>query len=83
MYNTSSLSINELALMRRSINSEQTDRGGGGREIYSYKKLDELPPSENFHKRLPLANPRLANALDWCHRRKLERESNTHQIPIK
>jgi hypothetical protein len=60
--------------MRRSINSEQTDRGGGGRESFELKKLDESPPSEKFHKRLPLANPRLANALKWCHKRKLERE---------
>ena len=74
MSNRSSLSINELALMRRSINSEQTDRGGGGRESFELKKLDESPPSENFHKRPPLDNPRLANALKWCHNRKLERE---------
>jgi hypothetical protein len=60
--------------MRRSINSEQTDRGGGGREVLSCEKLDESPSREKFHKRLPLANPRLANALNWCHKRKLERE---------
>jgi hypothetical protein len=156
MSNRSSLSINELALMRRKINSEQTDRGGGGLESFKLKKLDESPSREKFHKRgnpkrlvcsdwrcrwsgletealqginpfnpscvllacpdcqeqtlctccdepecrceatcgtptdsgyrwtchkhrpiesESLANPRLANALNWCHKRKLERES--------
>ena len=67
------LSINELALSRRNRNSEQADRGGGGPEIYSCKKLDESQSRENIHKSPP-ANPRLANALNWCHKRKLERD---------
>ena len=75
MYNTSSLSINELRLLRRSINSEDQTRGGGGLEVYSCEKLDESPSRENFHKRPPLDNHRLANALNWCHKRKLERET--------
>jgi len=74
MYNTSSLSINDLHLMRHSINSEAETRGGGGPEIYSCKKPDESSQSENFHKSPTLANPRLAKALEWCHRRKLERD---------
>lgn len=75
MYNTSSLSINELRLLGRNLDSEQTDRGGGGLEVYSCEKLDESPSRENFHKRLSLANPRLANALNWCKKRKLERDN--------
>ncbi len=74
MYNTSSLSINELQLMRHSINSEAETRGGGDQEILQLEKLDESPPLENIHKSPPSANPRLANALDWCHKRKLERD---------
>lgn len=68
------LSINELGLMRRNLKSDDDDRGGGGPEIYSCKKLDESQSRENIHKSPP-ANPRLANALDWCHKRKLERTS--------
>jgi len=60
--------------MRHSINSEAETRGGGGPEIYSCKKLDESSQSENIHKSPLPDNPRLANALNWCHRRKLERE---------
>ena len=75
MYNTSSLSINELRLLGRNLDSEQTDRGGGGLEVYSCEKLDESSQSENFHKRPPLDNPRLANPLNWCHKRKLERDN--------
>lgn len=74
MYNTSSLSINELHLMRHSINSEDETRGGGGQKVLSCEKVDESPSPENIHKSPPLDNPRLANALDWCHRRKLERD---------
>jgi hypothetical protein len=74
MYNTSSLSINELHLMRHSINSEDETRGGGGQKVLSCEKLDESPSRENFHKSPPLANPRLANALKWCQMRKLERD---------
>lgn len=74
MYSADTLIINELGLMRRSIKSEGEDRGGGGLEIYSCKKLDESQPRENIHKSPPLDNPRLANALKWCHNRKLERD---------
>ena len=83
MNSVDTLIINELGLMRRNLKSEGDDRGGGGPEIYSRKKLDESQSRENIHKSPPLDNPRLANALKWCHKRKLERESNTHQIPIK
>ena len=75
MYNTSALSINELELSRLSLKSDDETRGGGGQKIYSCEKLDESPPSEKFHKRPSLANPRLANALNWCKRRKLERDN--------
>lgn len=75
MLNTASLSINELRLLGRNLNSEADSRGGGGLEVYSCEKLDESLQSENFHKRPPLDNPRLANALNWCHKRKLERET--------
>ena len=75
MYNTSSLSINELRLLGRNLDSDAEARGGGGLEVYSCEKLDESPPSENFHKRPPLDNPRLAKALDWCHKKKLERDN--------
>jgi hypothetical protein len=74
MNSADTLIINELGLMRRNLKSDDEDRGGGGLEIYSCKKLDESPLPENIHKRLSLANPRLANALNWCKRRKLERE---------
>lgn len=79
MYNTSSLSINELRLLGRNLDSDADSRGGGGLEVYSCEKLDESPPSEKFHKRPPLDNPRLANALNWCHKRKLERD----KLPFK
>ena len=74
MYNTSSLSINELQLMRHSINSDVETRGGGGQKVLSCKKLDESTSRENIPKSPPLDNPRLAKALDWCHKRKLERD---------
>ena len=74
MYSADTLIINELGLMRRNLKSDDEDRGGGGPEIYSCKKLDESQPRENIHKSPPLDNPRLANALDWCHKRKLERD---------
>jgi len=75
MNSADTLIINELGLMRRNLKSDHEDRGGGGLEIYSCKKLDESQSRENIHKRLSLANPRLANALNWCHKRKLERAS--------
>ena len=75
MYNTSSLSINDLQLLTLNLKSDDDARGGGGLEVYSCEKLDESLQSENFHKRPPLDNPRLANALNWCHKRKLERET--------
>lgn len=74
MYNTSTLSINDLQLMRRNLKSDDGTRGGGGQKIYSCKKLDESPPPENIHKSPSLANPRLVKALDWCNKRKLERD---------
>jgi len=74
MNSADTLIINELGLMRRNLKSNDEDRGGGGPEIYSCKKLDESQSRENIHKRLSLPNPRLANALNWCKRRKLERE---------
>jgi hypothetical protein len=66
--------MNDLQLMRRNLKSDDETRGGGGQKILSCEKLDESTQSENFHKRPPLANPRLAKALEWCHKRKLERE---------
>lgn len=60
--------------MRHSINSEAETRGGGGQKVFGCEKVDESPPPENIHKSPPSANPRLANALDWCHKRKLERD---------
>ena len=75
MYNTSALSINELELSRLSLKSDDETRGGGGRKVLSLKKLDESPSREKFHKRPSLDNPRLAKALEWCHKRKIERES--------
>lgn len=74
MNSADTLIINELGLMRRNLKSEGDDRGGGGLEIYSCKKLDESQPRENIHKRPFPPNPRLANALNWCHKRKLERD---------
>jgi hypothetical protein len=75
MYNTSTLSINDLELLILNLKSDVETRGGGGPEIYSCKKLDESSQSENIHKRPLPANPRLAKALNWCHRRKLERDN--------
>ena len=83
MYNTSSLSINELRLLGRNLDSEADSRGGGGLEVYSCEKLDESLQSEKFHKRPPLDNPRLANALNWCHKRKLERDKLPFKATIK
>ena len=74
MNSADTLIINELGLMRRNLKSDDEDRGGGGLEIYSCKKLDESQSRENIHKSPPIDNPRLANALKWCHKRKLERE---------
>jgi len=75
MYNTSLLSINELELSRLSLKSDDETRGGGGQKILSCEKLDESPSPEKIHKSPPLANPRLAKALEWCHKRKLERDN--------
>ena len=75
MYNRSLLSINELELSRLSLKSDDETRGGGGQKVLSCEKLDELLPTENIPKRPSLANPRLANALNWCKRRKLERDN--------
>ena len=75
MYNTSSLSINDLRLLGRNLDSDADSRGGGGLEVYSCEKLDESPSRENIPKRPPLDNPRLAKALDWCHKKKLERDN--------
>ena len=61
--------------MRHSINSEAETRGGGGQKVLSCEKVDESSQSENIHKSPSSDNPRLANALDWCHRRKLERDN--------
>ena len=61
--------------MRHSINSEDETRGGGGQKVLSCEKLDESSQSEKFHKSPPPANPRLAKALEWCHKRKLERDN--------
>ena len=66
--------MNDLQLMRHSIKSEDETRGGGGQKVLSCEKVDESPSRENIHKSPTLANSRLANALDWCHRRKLERD---------
>lgn len=66
--------MNELQLMRRSIKSEAATRGGGGQEIQSCEKVDESTSRENIHKSPTLDNPRLAKALDWCYKRKLERD---------
>jgi hypothetical protein len=60
--------------MRHSINSEAETRGGGGQKVFSCEKVDESPSRENIHKSPPSDNPRLANALEWCHKRKLERD---------
>lgn len=74
MYNTSTLSINDLELLILNLKSEAETRGGGGQKVLSCKKLDESPPPENIPKSPTLDNPRLAKALDWCHKRKLERD---------
>ena len=74
MYNTSTLSINDLELLILNLKSDVETRGGGGLEIHSCKKLDESSQSENIPKSPTLDNPRLAKALDWCHKRKLERD---------
>jgi hypothetical protein len=74
MYNTSLLSINELELSRLSLKSDDETRGGGGQKVFGCQKLDESLSRENFHKSPPLDNPRLAKALEWCHKRKLERD---------
>jgi hypothetical protein len=75
MYNIPTLSINELELSRLSLNSDDRTRGGGSQESFELKKLDESSQSENIHKSPPNDNPRLANALNWCKRRKLERDN--------
>ena len=75
MYNRPALSINELELSRLSLKSDDETRGGGGQKVLSCEKLDESPSRENIHKSPPLGNPRLANALNWCKRRKLERDN--------
>ena len=74
MYNTSTLSINDLELLILNLKSDVETRGGGGQKVLSCKKLDESPPPENIPKSPTLDNPRLAKALDWCHKRKLERD---------
>jgi len=74
MYNRPSLSINELELSRLNLKSDDETRGGGGQKVLSCKKLDESSPLENIHKSPPNDNPRLAKALEWCHKRKLERK---------
>lgn len=77
------LSINELALSRRNRNSDRADRGGGGQFSFAAEKLYESPPSENILKRPTLANPRLAKALEWCHKRKLERDKLSCELQFK
>jgi len=67
--------MNDLQLMQPNLNSNDRTRGGGGQKVLSCEKLDESPSREKIHKRPSLANPRLAKALEWCHKRKLERES--------
>jgi hypothetical protein len=74
MYNTSSLSINDLELLILNLKSDVETRGGGGQKVLSCKKVDESPSRENIHKSPSLDNPRLAKALEWCHKRKLERD---------
>ena len=74
MYNTSALSINDLELLILNLKSDVETRGGGGQKVLSCKKLDESSQSENIPKSPTLDNPRLAKALDWCHKRKLERD---------
>lgn len=75
--------MNDLQLMTHCLKSDDETRGGGGQKIYSCKKLDESSPSENIHKSPPLANPRLAKALDWCHKRKLERDKLPFRATIR
>ena len=66
--------MNELNLSRRNLKSEDETRGGGGQKVFSCEKVDESPSPENIHKSPSSDNPRLANALNWCKRRKLERD---------
>lgn len=76
------LSINELALSRRNRNSERADRGGGGQFSLAAEKVYESPQSENILKSPP-SNPRLAKALEWCHKRKLERDKLSCELQFK
>ena len=77
------LSINELALLRLSCNSEQADRGGGGQFSFAAEKAYESSQSENIPKSPTLDNPRLAKALEWCYKRKLERDKLSCELQFK
>lgn len=62
MYNTSTLSINDLELLILNLKSDVETRGGGGQKVLSCEKLDESLPSEKLHK---IDHPKRLVCSDW------------------